>query len=246
MSANFCHEPMNDPRVGVSFGPCHRMGAAARGALLPIAAVLGVLLASAHGARADTGLVLIESLSAPVADLAAMDYVASGTTINLGASTVVVLDHLATCTRETVTGGVLIVDSPDSRVTGGSIASSKLDCDGHQLQLTAASAQGGGQVYRAINHRSLVLHGTEPMILARRGGTIRIERVDQPSPAIEVQAPEPATGRTVSIDMAQSHQELAPGGTYRVIAGDRQQTFLVDPAAKGGAEVPLLARLLPI
>jgi hypothetical protein len=190
--------------------------------------------------------VLIESLSAPVGDLQVMDYVPQGTTINLGISTVVVLDHLATCTRETVTGGVLNVQSPDSHVEGGSIVRSKVDCDGHQLQLDAARAQGGGQVYRVIDQRALVLHGTAPLILSRRGGTIRIERDDKPSPPIEVQAPQPAAGRSVTIDLARSHQELAPGGTYRIIAGGRQQTFLVDPAATGGAGVPLLERLLPI
>src|SRR5271169_4016176 len=81
---------------------------------LRIAAALAAVLAGMQGARAGSGLVLIESLSAPAGDLAIMDYVAPGTTIDLGKSTVIVLDHLATCTRETVTGGMLIVDSPDS------------------------------------------------------------------------------------------------------------------------------------
>ena len=216
------------------------------GSRLRIAAALTVLLTGVPRAHAEAGLILVESLSAPAGDLRAMDYVAPGTTIDLGTSTVVVLDHLATCTRETVTGGVLNVQSPNSQVDGGSIARSQLDCDGRQLQLDATRAQGGGQVYRAIDQRPLVLYGTAPLILATRGGTIRIERDDQPAPPIEIQVPESSKGRSVTVDLALSHQELAPGGSYRVIAGGRQQAFVVDRAAKRGADVPLLARLLPI
>src|SRR4029077_19995193 len=100
--------------------------------------------------------------------------------------------------------------------------------------------------YRALERRPLVLYGTAPVILARRGGIFRIERTDQSSPAIEVRAAEPASGHSTTIDLARTHQELAPGGSYRIIAGDRQQSFVVDSAAKGGGGVPLLARLLPI
>ena len=83
-----------------------------------LAATLAVILAGAQPARAE-GLVLVESLSAPAGDLAPMDYVDAGKTIDLGKSTVIVLAHLATCTRETVTGGVLHVNSPNSQVISG-------------------------------------------------------------------------------------------------------------------------------
>jgi hypothetical protein len=220
---------------------------AAHRSSLCFAAALTVALIGMPRAHAATDLILIESLSAPAGDLRAMDYAAPGTTVDLGTSTVVVLDHLATCTRETVTGGRLNVQSPNSQVEGGSVVRSQLDCDGHQLQLDAAKAQGGGQVYRVIDQRPLVLHGTAPVILAKHGGTVRIERDDQPSPPIEVQVPEPPKGQSATVDLALSHQELVPGGRYRVLAaGGRQQAFVVDPAATGGAGVPLLARLLPI
>jgi hypothetical protein len=211
-----------------------------------IAAALLVLLLGAAQAKADAGLILVESLSAPVSDLEPMDYVTPGTTINLGKSTVVVLDHLATCTRETVTGGVLTVEATASRVDGGVIEVSNPECDGRRLQLDARKAQGGGQLYRDIGGRPLVLYGTAPVIMTARGGPIRIERVDPPGPPIELVAREPVAGRSMTTDLARWHQELAPGGKYLLIFGGRQETFLVDSAAKTGPDVPLLARLLPI
>jgi hypothetical protein len=192
-------------------------------------------------AWAEPATVLVESLSIPVAGVTVMDYVAPGTTIDLGGSGVIVLDHLATCTQEIATGGVLRVGAEESQTNGGNITRTQMECDGRVLQLSASMAKGGGQVYRAIG-RSLLLHSTAPMILAGKDGTVMIQRLDQPDPPISLQARGGASG---AIDMAAQRQELVAGGTYRITLGQNSVTFRIDPAAKG-REAPLLARLLPV
>jgi hypothetical protein len=206
--------------------------------------ILGILLLAIGRfsfAWAGSATVLVESLSVPVTGVSEMDYVAPGMTIDLGAAGVVVLDHLASCTRETATGGVLRVGEDESETKGGMITRIKVECDGRLLQLSAAMAQGGGQVYRSID-RALSLYSTAPLIVTGQRGTVLIERLDKPDPPISVQA---TGGNPAALDLAASHHELAAGGYYRITLGSHSMTFRVDAAAKG-RDAPLLARLLPI
>jgi hypothetical protein len=206
--------------------------------------IVGTLLLTISGfapASAGSPTVMVESLSIPVAGVSEMDYVAPGTTIDLGAEGIIVLDHFARCTRETATGGVLRIGADESETKGGKIARLQVECDGRMLQLSAAMAQGGGQVYRAIE-RSLSLHSTAPMIVTRQNGTVLIERLDKPDTPITLQA---TGGDPSTIDLAASHHELVAGGYYRITLASHSMTFRVDSAAKG-RDAPLLARLLPI
>jgi hypothetical protein len=206
--------------------------------------IVGTLLLTISGftpASAEPATVLVESLSIPVSGVAEMDYVAPGTTIELGAGGVIVLDHLASCTRETAIGGVLRVGADESETKGGKITLLQVECDGRMLQLSAAMAQGGGQVYRAIE-RTFSLHSTAPLIMTRQHGTVLIERLDKPDTPITLQA---TGGNPPTIDLAASHHELVAGGYYRITLASHSMTFRVDSAAKG-RDAPLLARLLPI
>jgi hypothetical protein len=210
---------------------------------------MAILIISGAIARAEPDMILIESLSAPVAGAAVMDYVLSGTAFDLGRSTVAILDHLDSCTRETATGGVLHVGEDFSKSENGRIERDQFDCDGHQLQLNAAMTQGGGQVYRALGRpvvlHPVVLYSTAPLILARPDGVIRIERLDQPAPVIEVNIPASADDKPVAIDFVKMHEELARGASYRLSEGRVSLTFSIDAKA-AGANAPLLSRLLTI
>jgi hypothetical protein len=206
--------------------------------------IAGILLLTIIGftpARAESATVLVESLSILVSGVSEMDYVAPGTTIDLGAEGVIVLDHLAGCTRETAVGGVLLVGADESETKGGKITRIQVECDGRMLQLSAAMAQGGGQVYRAIE-RMLSLHSTAPLIMTRQNGTVLIERLDKPDTPITLQA---TGGKPRAIDLAALHHELIAGGSYHITLGSHSMTFRVDSTAQG-RDAPLLARLLPL
>jgi|HubBroStandDraft_2_1064218.scaffolds.fasta_scaffold454499_1 hypothetical protein len=216
----------------------------ARGALRHLACALAMLLVVAPLARADTAMVLVESVSAPVPNVAAFDYVVPGTTIDLGSATVIVLDHLANCVRETVTGGVLHVGAQTSQDDGGSIARSRVACDGPQLQQDASRQTAGVAVYRDMSD-PLILHTTAPLVVAAEGGTLRFDRTDQPGPPIELTVPAPAPGEKTRIDLATAHVALTQGANYTVSLGPNKVMIKIAPDAKG-VDAPLLARLLPI
>ncbi len=222
--------------------------------LLPygwLVTALTVMLIAPAVARADNAMVLVESVSAGITGITEMSYVNAGTHIDLGHSGVVVLDHLADCSRETVTGGSLTVGARQSQVDGGSIARSSLDCDGQQLQLAASESTGGGQVYRTFSGPLgqqadlLKLSTTEPVILATAPGSLQITRIDQAAAPLNITVGSASTAQPAAIDLAVLHLTLTPGAIYCATLGPENIKFQVDPDA-AGADKPLLARLLPI
>jgi hypothetical protein len=188
---------------------------------------------------------MVESLSQPIAGIAAMDYLAAGQTITLAPDATLVLDYLASCTRETITGGTVHVGEQASTIEHGHLARRRLDCDGNDLQLTAAQSDAGGvAVYRAIGRAApaLTLRGSMPVIVARGAGPIRIERLDTEEPPRDLAVP--AAGRQM-VDLAASRTLLAPGGLYRVTQGSRSVVVRIAADAAPGA-LPLVLRLLPL
>jgi hypothetical protein len=207
------------------------------------AAVAIALMASAQ-TRADEPMVLVESISAAVTGVSPMTYVSPGTVIDLGQSTVLVLDYLGSCVKETVTGGVVHVGTRFSRVDRGSFVNTRLNCDGGRLQ-TAAAVSQGGVVYRAIGD-PLIIRSTAPVIVAERPGRLIITRLGRDEgPVIEKEIANNGSQGPFLVDLAQAGVSLVPGVTYEAQLGNRQRTFRIDTAA-AGADAPLLLRLLPI
>ncbi len=215
------------------------------GTLLPILSACLTVVMAAQAARAAAGLVLIESLSGPVAGVHGFDYVAAGTTIELSPSTVMVVDHLGSCVRETITGGTVHIGERISQVENSSgIARGRYDCDGTGLEQEASLSQTGIGVTRGVGE-SLLLHSTVPLILADQSGTLSFTRIDQPAPPINLQVVEHGNQTPIAVDMAQQKQALAAGASYHVTLGDHAINIRVDPQANDHP-VALVVRLLPL
>jgi hypothetical protein len=216
-------------------------------AALPAAIALACALALPARAEEATSA-MVESLSKPVAGLAEMDYLAPGRTVALPPDGVLVLDYLASCTRETITGGTVHVGPQESTVEHGRLTRRRMECDGNDLQLAARQSDVGGvAVYRGLGHEhekpSLTLRGTMPIILARGSGPILIERLDESEPVRDLTA-RAAGGRAV-VDMASTQTELTAGGVYRVSQGKRSVVVKIADDAAPGA-LPLMQRMLPL
>jgi len=215
--------------------------------LAATALLAGAFLPAAHAAERPAAMV--ESVSGPIAGVQAMDYLVDGTVVELGTAGVLVVDYLASCVRETITGGTARIGAAQSSVEHGKISRRRVECDGAELQLTATqSDQGGVAVYRSalaplplggtgLPQPDLTLRGRAPFITTKQTGTIRIERLDATEPALEATA-------TGSGRIGVALTPLTAGGLYRATLGQRSLVFRIAPDA--GMDVPLVARLLPL
>ncbi len=219
------------------------------------ALVIGALLLTAPtgpAGAADRPAVLVESISIPVQGVEAMDYLTPGMVVNLGTDGVLVVDYLASCVRETITGGSATIGTAQSSVEKGKVTRRRVECDGGELQLTAAqSDQGGGAVYRSalgghgpdgLPEPDLTLRSRVPFITTKLSGTIKIERLDQPESTLEFAT---ASAGKTGIDLGKTQNQLTAGGLYRASLGKRSLVFRIAPDA-AGADAPLVARLVPL
>ena len=213
---------------------------------------MGLALPQWHAYAAERPVALVESISIPVKGVEAMDYLTPGKVVELGTAGVLVVDYLASCVRETITGGTATIGAMQSTVDKGKVTRRRVECDGAELQLTAAqSDQGGVAVYRSalgavgpdgLPQPDLTIRSRVPFIATKLSGTIRIERLDQQEPALEF--PVSGNGR-IGIDLGRSQVQLAAGGLYRASLGQRSLVFRVAQDATA-AETTLVARLVPL
>lgn len=215
---------------------------------------LGLALTATAQPRPDgRPVALVDSISITLPGIGAMDYLAAGTSIDLGADGKLVVDYLASCIREEIQGGMVKIgagpNASQSTVDRGKVTRKRVECDGAELQLTAAqSDQGGVAVYRSAMNKGpdglpladLTLHSRAPFFALRRPGALRIERLDAAEPLLELNAADRA-----GIDLGRTQTQLSPGGLYRASAGDRSLVFRITPDA-GGAEIARLSRLVPL
>src|SRR5205085_262867 len=80
-------------------------------------------------AAAQTPTAIVESVTGSVAGAEVLDYVSPGKVIKLGGNGSIVLAYLASCLRETITGGVVIVGAEQSQVSLGEVSREKPSCD---------------------------------------------------------------------------------------------------------------------
>jgi hypothetical protein len=198
---------------------------------------------------------LVEDAKGRNLDVDFMDYVDVGRVIKLGAGDELVLGYLRSCWRETIKGGTVTVGEEQSTVAGGTVRREKVECDGGKMRLTQnQTGQAGVMVFRAPPRSAqapaaaivpqMTLYGLSPVLDVKGGGTVTIERLDQPGEKFTVQVAAQQLQRGAFHDLAKAGQALAPGGVYRASAGaGREIVFKVDPDAKPG-QASIVSRLL--
>jgi hypothetical protein len=194
-------------------------------------------MAPGDPAAAQAPAAIVEEVSG-VGDLGVMQYVYPGRQLDLRAGQRVVLGYLASCLIEAITGGQVTVGTERSQVIDGIVQRRKIECTPNRLLLTREETErSGAMVYRDPLQPQVTIFGLSPAISLTHPATIRLQRIDQPGAAIEIEI----TG--LGADLAQQGIMLAPNGVYRASIDDRPiVTFRVDPDATDHA--PLIARLL--
>ncbi len=184
----------------------------------------------------------------PIQGVAAMDYVHAGQSLTVPPNATLGLDYLAACLHETITSGaretVVTIGPEQSEITDGKVVRQRMDCDGSNLQLTAAQSDAGGvAVYRSTRESDkpkLTLRSTVPVITAKAAEPMTLERLDKPEAARTVTLT--TTGQRAMADLASA--PLSAGGTYRLTQGSHSEIVRIDAQATGGP-APLVVRLLP-
>ncbi|MDE2378855.1 hypothetical protein [Bradyrhizobium sp.] len=213
-----------------------------------IGAVVGLFCLTAP-AVAQTPAAIVEDVQGQVDGVEFMDYVAPGKIIKLGPKGTLVLGYLKSCWRETISGGVVLVGAEQSTVQLGDVQRVKVPCDAGAVQLSEREAnQSAATTFRTVKpggapKKLTTLYGVAPLVEARGGGTLTIERIDAREPTLTV----PLTGDPMVhgkfYDFARAGKTLTPGGTYLASLGSHRLTFRVDAQATSSS-TPIVGRLL--
>lgn len=210
-----------------------------------IAIFFGGTLA-AGAALAQAPVAVVEDVQGKPAGVELMDYVTAGQKIALGAGDSIVLGYVKSCWRESITGGSVTVGAEQSTVEGGKVERTKVACDGGKINLAPPQAgKAGGMVFRDVpgTRPQFILYGSSPLIEAKGGGTLVIERTDQRGERHEVKIASGALLRGSFYDFAKDERQLTPGGIYRARLGAQQIVFKIDPLAKPG-RTAIIGRLI--
>jgi hypothetical protein len=193
-------------------------------------------------AAAQSPTAIVESTKGQVTGAEFMDYLSPGQVIKLGANGSVVLAYLASCMRETITGGVVIVGTDESRVSLGEIAREKSSCDPAQAQVPVNSSSGGGMVFRGRAGQPelprVTIYSLTPIIEVGDSGTLSIVRTDKPGERYETTLQKASLVKQKFYDLASAKVELKPGGIYLATFGARKALFKVDQLAQPGGTLP--------
>jgi hypothetical protein len=214
-----------------------------------IAAAL--VAAGVTSAAAQSPAAIVEDVKGKVVGVEFMDYVAPGTVIKLGANGVVVLGYLTSCWRETISGGVAIVGTEESKTSLGEVSREKVGCDTGRAQLSDREAtQSAATTFRSIGGAKQapagserVIYGLSPVIELGKPGKLVIERIDLPGERIESAVTAKSLVKGKFYDLAAAGKSLMPGGTYAATLGSQKTVFKVDPMARPGA-TPIVGRLV--
>ncbi|SFJ17088.1 hypothetical protein [Bradyrhizobium sp. cf659] len=215
-----------------------------------IGAVVGALYV-ATPALAETPAAIVEDVQGKVDGIAFMDYVAPGKIIKLGPKASITLSYLKSCLRETISEGVVLVGTEQSTVQLGEVKRDKVPCDTNAAQLSEREAnQSAATTFRTVRSDAKsapaklpTIYGVAPLVQAKSGGTLVIERTDGKEPTISV----PLRNETMIggkfYDFAKAGKSLTPGGSYLAILGAKRYAFQVDAGATS-SPTPIVGRLL--
>ena len=99
--------------------------------------------------------------------------------------------------------------------------------------------QGAATTFRAIDPKAPprklpTLYGASPLVEAKGGELLVIERIDGPAERHSVSLKGTALARGKFYDFAKAGKALTPGATYLATLGPRKFTFTVDASAMMG------------
>jgi hypothetical protein len=215
-----------------------------------IGAVVGAFCLAAP-ALAETPAAIVEDVQGKVDGIAFMDYVAPGKIIKLGPKASVTLSYLKSCVRETISEGVVLVGAEQSTVQLGEVKRDKVPCDTNAAQLSEREAnQSAATTFRTMRSDAKgaqaklpTIYGVAPLVQAKSGSTLVIERTDGKEPSISVPLKNEIMVGGKFYDFAKAGKSLTPGGSYLAILGTKRYAFQVDASATS-SPTPIVGRLL--
>lgn len=215
-----------------------------------IGAVAGVFF-FAVPAFAQTPAAIVEDVQGKVDGVEFMDYVAPGKIIKLGPKASITLSYLKSCLRETISEGVVLVGAEQSTVQLGNVQRAKVPCDAKAAQLNEREAnQSAATTFRTMRSDAQgtpsklpTIYGTAPLVQAKSGSTLVIERTDGKEPTISVPLRNDVMIRGKFYDFAKAGTSLTPGGTYLATLGTKRYAFQVDASATS-SPTSIIGRLL--
>lgn len=215
-----------------------------------IGAVVGVFCLAAP-ALAETPAAIVEDVQGKVDGIAFMDYVAPGKIIKLGPKASITLSYLKSCQRETISEGVVLVGAEQSTVQLGEVKREKVPCDTNAAKLSEREAnQSAATTFRTMRSDAKgvpaklpTLYGVAPLVQAKSGSTLVIERTDGKEPTISVPLRNDIMIGGKFYDFAKAGKSLTPGGSYLAILGAKRYAFQVDASATS-SPTPIVGRLL--
>ncbi|MBR0969916.1 hypothetical protein [Bradyrhizobium japonicum] len=215
-----------------------------------IGAVVGACCLSAP-ALAETPAAIVEDVQGKVDGIAFMDYVAPGRIIKLGPKASITLSYLKSCLRETISEGVVLVGTEQSTVQLGDVKREKVPCDTNAAKLSDREAnQSAATTFRTMRSDAKgapaklpTLYGVAPLVQAKSGSTLVIERTDGKEPTISVPLKSETMVGGKFYDFAKAGKSLTPGGSYLAILGTKRYAFQIDASATS-SPTPIVGRLL--
>ncbi|WP_035679132.1 hypothetical protein [Bradyrhizobium liaoningense] len=215
-----------------------------------IGACVGAFFLAAP-ALAQTPAAIVEDVQGKVEGIAFMDYVAPGKIIKLGPKASITLSYLKSCERETISEGVVLVGTEQSTVQLGEVKREKVPCDTNAAKLSERQPnQSAATTFRTVRSDAKsapsklpTLYGVAPLVQARSGSTLVIERTDGKEPTITVPLRNETMVGGKFYDFAKAGKSLTPGGSYLAILGTKRYAFQIDASATS-SPTPIVGRLL--
>ena len=133
----------------------------------------------------------------------------------------------------------------------GEVKREKVPCDTNAAKLSEREAnQSAATTFRTMRSDAKggpaklpTLYGVSPLVQAKVGSTLVIERTDGKEPTISVPLKRDAMVGGKFYDFAKAGKTLTPGGSYLAILGAKRYTFQIDASATS-SPTPIIGRLL--
>jgi hypothetical protein len=203
-----------------------------------IASIAAGLLASTSVAFAQAPSAIVESVNGSVTGAEAMDYVAPGKVIRLGASGSIVIAYLTTCLRETISGtGVVTIGAERSDTSLPDVKLDKQMCDRRKSQLRDREATtAAGTVFRGRPRTSdeperVTVFSLSPVFDVPEAGALLIERMDKPEQRREIVLGAKSLTKGRFYDTAAAGLEFRAGGLYSLKLGKHRLMLKIDQLA---------------